>query len=131
MDIMCNERHCAFKAVVPLGRSGIGGRERHRAGVELGKLRNEAGFCDARGMQFLPLAVDTFGGFSLKAQAAIARVANEAASFVTRKRLRHLSACPRNCGWSRLGGWAIKQYDGKWPLACRTRDRLKPSWWRT
>ena len=110
MDIMCNEHHSACSKL----SSHLWGAQLYRRTratprqCELGKLRNEAGFCDAHGMQFLPLAVDTFGGFSLKAQAAIARVANEAASFLTRKRLRHLSACPRNCGWSRLGGWAIK-----------------------
>ena len=45
--------------------------------AEVQKTRKEAGFCDARGMQFLPLAVDTFGGFSPNAQMAVARVANE------------------------------------------------------
>ena len=49
--------------------------------AEVQKIRKEAGFCESHGMQFLPLAIDTFGGLSLNAQSAIARVANEGRVF--------------------------------------------------
>ena len=48
--------------------------------AELTKVRNEAGACE-NGDSSSFSATDTFGGFSEKAQAAIARVANEGRVF--------------------------------------------------
>ena len=44
--------------------------------AESNKTRREGGECAARGIDFLPLAIDTFGGLGVQAARAIAKVAN-------------------------------------------------------
>lgn len=45
--------------------------------AEINKLKREGGECEKRGIEFVPLAMDTFGGFGATAARAIGKVANK------------------------------------------------------